>query len=137
MKQLTIGTLAELTGVSTDTLRYYEKMKLITGTARSAAGYRLYAPEIVQVIWFIRGAKQLSFTLDEIRQLLTLKTSDQSTCAQILKHTEGKIKEAEQRIRELKEIKKALKALAEQCPADDTPSDCCPILEHISRNAKT
>jgi len=136
MKQLTIGKLAELTGVSADTLRYYEKTKLITGTSRSAAGYRLYDPDAVRVVRFIRGAKELSFTLDEIRQLLTLKTSDTSTCAEILKHTEAKLKEAESRIRELKEIRKVLKALAEQCPADNTPTDCCPILDHISKKAK-
>jgi MerR family copper efflux transcriptional regulator len=136
MKQLTIGKLAEQTGVSADTLRYYEKMKLISGTSRSAAGYRLYTQDAVRVVRFIRGAKELSFTLDEIRQLLTLKTSDQSTCAQILKHTEAKLKEAENRIRELKEIKKVLKKLTEECPADDTPTDCCPILDHISKKAK-
>jgi len=133
MKQYTIGKLAELTGVSTDTLRYYEKVKLINGTARSSAGYRMYNADAVRVVRFIRGAKELSFTLDEIRTLLTLKTSDKSTCAEILKHTEAKLKEAENRIRELKEIRKVLKSLTEQCPADDTSSDCCPILDHISK----
>lgn len=136
MKPLTIGKLAEMTGVSADTLRYYEKMKLITGTSRSAAGYRIYDADAVRVVRFIRGAKELSFTLDEIRQLLTLKMSDKSTCAQILKHTESKIKEAENRILELKEIKTALKRLAKECPADDSPTNCCPILEHISKKVK-
>ena len=136
MKQLTIGKLAEMTGVSADTLRYYEKMGLLEGTPRSQAGYRLYDQDAVRVVRFIRGAKELSFTLDEIRQLLTLKQSDKSTCGEILKHTEAKIKEAEHRIKDLKEIRKVLKALAEQCPADDTPSDCCPILDHISRKVK-
>lgn len=136
MKQLTIGKLAEQTGVSADTLRYYEKMGLLEGASRSQAGYRLYDQDTVRVVRFIRGAKELSFTLDEIKQLLTLKQSDQSTCGEILKHTEAKIKEAEHRIKDLKEIRKVLKGLAEQCPADDTPSDCCPILDHISRKAK-
>lgn len=135
MKSLTIGKLAELTGVSTDTLRYYEKMNLVTGTARSAAGYRLYTPDAVKIVRFIRGAKELGFTLDEIQKLLTLKTSDQSTCAEIMKHTETKISEAEKRISELKEIKKVLKQLTQQCPADNTPSDECPILKHISKKA--
>ena len=136
MKQLTIGKLAETTGVSAETLRYYEKLKLIVADARSAAGYRLYSPDAVRVVRFIRGAKELNFTLDEIRQLLTLKNSDKSTCAEILKHTEIKIKQAEHRILELKEIRKVLKTLAEQCPADDSPLDCCPILEHINRKTK-
>ena len=136
MKQLTIGKLAEMTGVSTDTLRYYEKMGLIAAESRSRAGYRFYHLDAVKVVRFIRGAKELSFTLEEIRQLLKLKTSDKATCAQILKHTESKIKEAENRILELKEIKTVLKRLAKECPADDSPTDCCPILEHISGKAK-
>ena len=135
MKYLTIGKLAELTGISTDTLRYYEKMKLIAKAERSAAGYRLYNSEAVRIVRFIRGAKELSFSLDEIRQLLTLKTSDQSTCSQILDHTKIKIKEAENRIRELKEIKKVLTELVDKCPADNSKLDCCPILEYISREA--
>ncbi len=136
MKQITIGKLAELTGVSTDTLRYYEKMKLITAASRSPSGYRLYKPEEVNVVRFIRGAKELNFTLDEIRQLTAMKSSDKATCSQILEHTESKIKQAEKRILELKEIRKVLKQLAKQCPADDSPLDCCPILEHINRNSK-
>jgi MerR family Zn(II)-responsive transcriptional regulator of zntA len=136
MELITIGKLAETTGVSAETLRYYEKLKLIVADARSAAGYRLYSPDAVRVVRFIRGAKELNFTLDEIRQLLTLKNSDKSTCAEILVHTEAKIKQTEQRILELKEIRKVLKALAEQCPADDSPLDCCPILDHINRKSK-
>lgn len=136
MKQLTIGKLAEMTGVSSETLRYYEKMKLLVADARSPAGYRLYSPDAIRIIRFIRGAKELNFTLDEIRQLLALKSSDKSTCAEILKHTEVKIKQAEVRMLELKEIKKVLKQLAEQCPGDETPSDCCPILDHINRKSK-
>jgi DNA-binding transcriptional MerR regulator len=136
MKQSTIGTLAELTGVSVETLRYYEKIKLIAPGARSAKGYRLYNPDAVRVIRFIRGAKELNFTLDEIHRLLALKGSDKATCAQILKHTEAKIHEAETRILELKEIKKALKQLTKQCPADNTPTDRCPILDYIGKKAK-
>jgi len=136
MKQLTIGKLAEITDVSAETLRYYEKLKLISADSRSAAGYRLYNPDAVRVVRFIRGAKELNFTLDEIRQLLALKSSDKATCAEILKHTETKIKQAETRILELKEIRKVLKQLAEQCPADNSPLDCCPILEHINRKSK-
>lgn len=136
MKPITIGKLAELTGVSPDTLRYYEKMQLLSAESRSTAGYRFYHPDAVRIVRFIRGAKELSFTLDEIRQLLMLKISDKSTCAHILKHTEAKLQEAENRILELKEIKEVLKELASQCPADDTPTDCCPILDHISKKVK-
>ena len=131
MKQLTIGKLAELTGTTADTLRYYEKMKLIKAISRSQAGYRLYEQDAVNVIRFIRGAKALNFTLVEIRKLLTLSTSDKASCAEVLGQTEGKIAEAEAKILELKEIKKVLSGLIKSCPGDATSVDACPILDHI------
>lgn len=136
MKKLSIGKLAELTGTTADTLRYYEKMKLIKAESRSSAGYRLYNEDAVSIIRFIRGGKALGFTLVEIRDLLTLSTSDQASCAEVLKKTEGKIIEAEAKILELKEIKKVLTQLVKTCPGDDTSTKCCPILDHIQQKAK-
>ena len=137
MNPLTIGKLAEMTGTTADTLRYYEKMKLIKASSRSRAGYRLYEDNAVNVIRFIRGAKALNFTLVEIRQLLTLSTSDQASCAEVLKQTEGKIMEAEAKILELKEIKKVLSQLVKNCPGDNTSAKACPILDHIQKKAKS
>lgn len=133
-KLLTVGRLAERTGVSPDTLRYYEKMGLIKAASRSQSGYRIYGEDAERILQFIKGAKTLNFTLEEIRQLLTLNRSDKATCAEVLKHTSGKITEAEQKIRELKEVKRILSALVEQCPADDTSVSSCPILGHINRS---
>jgi MerR family Zn(II)-responsive transcriptional regulator of zntA len=128
---LTIGKLAERTGISTDTLRYYEKMGLIKAASRSESGYRIFGEDAERILQFIKGAKTLNFTLEEIRQLLTLNRSDKATCAEVLKHTIGKITEAEQKINELTEVKKILTSLVEQCPADESSISCCPILEHI------
>ncbi len=75
-KLLTVGRLAERTGVSPDTLRYYEKMGLIKAVSRSESGYRIYGEDAERILYFIRGAKTLNFTLEEIRQLLTLNRSD-------------------------------------------------------------
>jgi len=132
-KLLTVGRLAERTGVSPDTLRYYEKMGLIRAASRSQSGYRIYGEDAERILQFIKGAKTLNFTLEEIRQLLTLNRSDKATCAEVLQHTTGKIIEAEQKIRELKEVKRILSALVEQCPADGTSVSSCPILGHINR----
>lgn len=129
---LSIGELAELTKLSADTLRYYEKIKLLKADARSKAGYRIYSQDSLRVVRFIQGAKALNFTLEEIRELLALNTSNQTTCAEILKQTERKIIEAEAKIVELQEIKKVLKKLVTQCPGDDTSISDCPILDHLS-----
>lgn len=128
---LTIGDVAKATGISTDTLRYYEKMNLLTACQRSPAGYRLYAPEAVRVMQFIRGAKSLHFTLDEIRQLLALNASDQSTCAEMIARTKLKIREAEMKINELKAMKTLLTRLVTTCPGDASKLSACPIMDHI------
>ncbi len=133
---LTIGKLAERSGVSTDTLRYYEKMALIKPESRSRAGYRLYHADTVRVLRFIRGAKALNFSLDEIRKLLALTSSDKSTCAEVIRCTEGKIVEAEAKILELKEIRDVLKNLVERCPGGSAPADICPIIDHIQGKEK-
>ena len=130
-KNLTIGDIARETGVSADTLRYYEKMGLIAPLTRTAAGYRIYDMDTVRIIRFIRGAKALHFTLEEIRQLMALDASDKSTCAQMLARTQEKMREAEQKIRELKAIKKLLNGLVKSCPGDRTSITRCPIMGHL------
>lgn len=136
MKSITIGKLAESTGTTADTIRYYEKMKLIKASSRSQAGYRLYDEDAINVVRFIRAAKALNFTLVEIRNLLTLNTSDQASCAEVLHQTESKIREAEAQIAELKSVKKVLSELVKHCPGDGTSAKSCPILDHIRQRAK-
>ncbi len=131
---LTIGKLAEISGVSADTLRYYEKMKLIKPKTHTTIGYH-YDPDTTRIVRFILGAKALNFTLEN-RDLLTLESSDRAKLRQVLKRTESKIAEAEAKIQELKEVKKVLSRLAQECPADSSPTSCCPILDHIKGAAK-
>lgn len=128
---LTIGKLADECGVTIDTIRYYERFKLIQAQERSKAGYRLYAPESVRRLLFIKRSKELGFTLDEIRKLLALKSAKDATCAEMLKHTRGKIAEAKDRLKELMRIEAALTQLADVCPGDATPISKCPILVHL------
>ena len=118
-----------------DTLRYYEKMGLLRAESRTSSGYRLYSLENEKIVKFILGAKLLNFTLEEIKRLLTLDMSNQATCAEVLKHTSHKISEAEKKIQELKQVKKTLNTLVKQCPADNTSTNCCPILGHIKSNS--
>ena len=131
MEKLTIGKLAEECGVTIDTIRYYERFKLIQAQGRSKAGYRQYTPESVRRLNFIKRSKDLGFTLDEIRKLLTLKSSKDATCAEMLKRTHGKIVEAKGRVKELTHIEAALTRLADICPGNDTPISKCPILDHL------
>ena len=80
---LTIGKIAGLAQVSADTLRYYERERLIAPTAKSASGYRLYEREALQRIQFIKQAQQCGFNLAEIRSLLALRGSDAACCRDV------------------------------------------------------
>lgn len=135
MKEITIGKLSKQSRVSIDTLRYYEKLGLLKAQ-RTGSGYRLYDENALKTVNFILGAKSLNFTLDEIRDLLTVTSSNRATCAEMAQWAEVKIKEAEKKIRELKEIKRVLQSLADACPSDATPVEACPILSHMKKEKK-
>jgi DNA-binding transcriptional MerR regulator len=77
---LTIGKIASLAKVTTDTLRYYERERLIEPAAKSEGGYRLYEPDALRRIRFIKRAQRCGFTLTEIRALLTLRSNDAACC---------------------------------------------------------
>jgi len=114
MPHLTIGKLAERTEISTDTLRYWEKIELLKPGTRSATGYRMYHYDTVRVVRFIRSAQALHFSLEDIRELLSLNASDPRSCKRIMKQTEVKIHEAQRKITELQAIKNTLASLVEK-----------------------
>lgn len=136
MKSFTIGELAEACFIKADTLRYYERIGLLAPSGRSPGGYRVYDQEALNTLRFILGAKALTFTLDEIKELLRLRNTKGAGCEEILRQTQGKIAQAERRIEELKEVRKVLLGLAADCPGDSSPLSCCPILSHL-QNAAT
>jgi MerR family mercuric resistance operon transcriptional regulator len=126
--QLTIGKVASGAGLSIDTVRYYEREGLLDKPARTASGYRHYRPDAVARLRFIRQAKELGFTLSEIRELLTLKVAPGKSCADVRARAEAKIADVEQRIAQLNRMKRALAKLAATCSGRGPTSDC-PILE--------
>ncbi|MFN2494232.1 MAG: MerR family transcriptional regulator, partial [Pyrinomonadaceae bacterium] len=75
--EIQIGEVAKRSGVSIDTLRYYERLRLLPPTRRSAGGFRLYAPEHVERVQFIKQAQELGFSLDEIKGLLATGGADE------------------------------------------------------------
>ena len=131
MNVFTIGQLAKKCGIRTDTIRYYEQLDIIRPEDRSNAGYRLYGSESIRTIKFIRRAKDLGFTLAEIKMLLNLKASQTATCRDMLELTEAKIAEAKENMRHLDHMHDALEKLSEACPGGDMPLSECPILDHL------
>lgn len=130
MDGLTIGRVARDAGLAIDTVRYYEREGLLEKPARTAAGYRQYAAGAVARLRFIRQAKELGFTLPEIRELLALKVTPGKSCADVRARAEAKLADVEQRIAQLDRMKRALVKLANACSGRGPTSEC-PILEAL------
>lgn len=124
-----IGELSKKANVPIDTVRYYEKCGLIPAPMRTTSGYRQYQPQDIARLTFIVQAKSLGFTLDEIRQLLTLR-QDGRACAEIRNVAEAKAQDIGIKIQKLSCMRQTLLELAEQCEnaSDDDP---CPILKSL------
>ena len=127
---MTIGQMARSAGASVETIRFYEREGLLEHPARSASGYRNYPPEAVARLRMIRQAKELGFSLNEIKELLALRVAPGKSCSDVRARAERKIADIDQRIAALKRMKAALARLAAAC-AGHGPTSECPILEAL------
>jgi len=133
MKPLTIGQLAKRAEVGVETVRFYEREGLLDEPDRRASGYRQYDEDVVQRLQFIRRAKELGFTLKEIKELLSLKLDPSTTCADVKERAEAKIEGIEGKIRTLQRMKRALVKVTKSCSGSGPASEC-PILDSIEAN---
>ena len=133
--RLTIGGLAQRASVGVPALRFYERAGLLPKPARSAANYRLYSEEAVARIQFVCRAKELGFTLKEIKDLLELRMNRRTSCAEVRPRAEAKIANIEARIRSLRQMSRALARLAEECDVQRTGVEC-PLLEFLESERK-
>ena len=129
---LTIGRVARSAGLAIDTVRYYEREGLLEKPARTASGYRDYTPDAVARLRFIRQAKDLGFSLFEIKELLALRVTPGKSCADVRAHAEHKIADVDRRIASLERMRGALVKLASACSGKG-PVSQCPILEALER----
>lgn len=128
--RLLIGQVAERAGVNVQTLRYYERIGLLQDPRRSMSGYRLYPPETVRIIRFIKRAQDLGFSLEEIEHLLELRDDRISSCEEVQDLAEAKMRDVDRRIRDLSALRGALETLVRSCQRGDERREC-PILEAI------
>lgn len=127
---LTRGKLARLGGVNIATVRYYEKCGLLCNPPRTLSGYRLYAEDSVRRLHFIKQAKRLGFSLEEIQDLLSLSKQSSASCNEVRSRAKTKINNVNQKIDELRRIKGALESLADACHGKGE-TNACPILEAL------
>jgi len=127
---LTIGVVARRAGVGIDTIRYYEREGLLPPPLRRASGYRDYGNDTVERLRFIRRAKDLGFTLEEIRELLALSSDRERGVRDVKGRAEAKLAAVDDRIRELQRVRRGLQQLIAACPGHG-PLEHCPILRTL------
>jgi Hg(II)-responsive transcriptional regulator len=128
MKFLTIGEVARQAGIGVETVRFYERQGLLEEPQRRASGYRQFDPDAVAVLRFIRRAKELGFTLKEIKGLLALRLAASATRAEVRQQAKAKVTDIEARIADLQRMRDVLAKLIKKCHGDGAATGC-PILE--------
>jgi len=133
-----IGELAKLAGVTPDTIRYYEKQQMMDNPARTEGGFRLYTDSDLQRLRFIRHGSQLGFTLEAIRELLSIRVDpEHHTCQESKGIVQARLSEVEARIAQLETMRRSLQRLNDACCGTAHSSVYCSILEALEQGAET
>jgi MerR family transcriptional regulator, mercuric resistance operon regulatory protein len=125
-----ISELAERCGVNKETIRYYERLGLLSEPSRTNAGYRIYPEEFVDRLQFIKRLQDLGFSLAEIDKLLGVVDKDNERCRDMYDFVVQKIDEVQKKIRDLKKIEQMLFQLKGCCPDEKSLYEC-PIIENL------
>ena len=132
-----IGELAKLADVTPDTIRYYEKQQMMDHNVRTEGGFRLYSDNDLQRLRFIRYARQLGFTLESIRELLSIRIDpEHHTCQESKGIVQARLSEVESRIAELQAMQQALSKLNDACFGTSHSSEFCSILGILEQGAE-
>ncbi len=127
-KKLTISNIAKEVGIGIETIRYYERIGLIKQPQKPASGYRVYDTAISQQLFFIKRAKELGFSLNEISDIMIIGDNNCKETKEIALH---KLQNIKSKIDDLESISKSLDALIKACNSN-TKYDGCPIVSAIS-----
>jgi len=130
-KLLNIGQAASASGVSAKMVRHYEEIGLIPKARRTLAGYRTYTPSDVHTLRFIKQARNLGFSIEQIEKLLALWQDRRRPSRKVKDLAHAHIQELEARIHELQDMKRTLETLVKHCHGDARPD--CPILEGLEK----
>jgi MerR family transcriptional regulator, mercuric resistance operon regulatory protein len=124
---VTIGEVSRRTGVNAETIRYYERIKMLPAPRRTAGGRRLYGPVETRLLAFIRRARELGFTPREVRTLLDLGGPDKASCAEVrmvaARHLDG----IRAKIADLRKLERLLAQTIAKCSGGKTPE--CPVID--------
>jgi len=123
--------LAKATGCNLETIRFYEKIGVMPDPPRTAKGFRLYDSSHVSRLRFVMRMREFGFTLDEVRELLTLVDGGSHSCAEVLERTNTHLSQVRAKIADLKRIERVLTETAAKCSGKDVPD--CPVLDALAK----
>jgi MerR family mercuric resistance operon transcriptional regulator len=128
---LAIGELSRRTGVNIETIRYYERIKMLPAPPRTASGRRVYGPAETRTFTFIRRARELGFTLDEVRALLALSEDDgRAACVEVRQLAADHLTKVKAKIADLRAMGRVLGDAVRRCDAGELP--VCPLIDSLS-----
>ena len=124
---LTIGKLSQLTGVNIETIRYYEKIKILPVPSRAANGRRMYGPMEHRILAFVRRSRELGFSLDEVRALLRLGGPEKASCREVREIAAHHLDDIRAKMADLRKLERLLAKTVAQCTGTTAPE--CPVLD--------
>jgi MerR family transcriptional regulator, copper efflux regulator len=131
---MNIGEAAAASGVSAKMIRYYESIGLVPNVVRTQAGYRTYAESDIHTLRFVRRARDLGFSVEQMETLLALWSDRSRASADVKRVAAAHIAELERKMREIESMAKTLRHLVHNCHGDSRPD--CPILEDLSHGSE-
>lgn len=127
---MNIGEAAKLSGVNAKLIRHYESIGIIPKASRSESGYRTYSESEVHILSFVKRARNMGFSMKEIKKLVSLWRNKSRASAEVKNLATKHIDEMEKKIQELQEMVKSLRHLSKNCHGDHRPD--CPILNDLA-----
>jgi MerR family mercuric resistance operon transcriptional regulator len=124
-----IGALSKQSGVNIETIRYYERIGVMPAPKRTDGGYRMYGPDQMKRLTFIRRGRELGFSLDELRDLLRLVDGHAYTCAEVHELAVDHVAAIRRKIADLRRLQRVMDEMAAQCSGDRVPE--CPIIDAL------
>lgn len=127
---MNISEAADQSGLPAKTIRYYEEIGLVTPAARRTNGYRDYAQQDIHTLRFLNRARNLGFSVEDCRALMTLYTDRTRKSSDVKALAQTRIENIDLKIAELRSMRRTLEQVAEKCHGDDRPN--CPILDDLA-----
>ena len=134
-EKLSIGDLSQLTGVNIETIRYYERIKMVPAPPRTPGGRRVYEPTHLRLLAFIRRSRELGFSLDEIRALLRLGGPEKATCREVRQIASRHLNDIRAKLDDLKKLERLLATTIARCSGRMAPD--CPVLDILDTQRRT